>query len=962
MSGWRLPAPAGRWIDRRRPLQWRFEGRPVPAFAGDSVASALLAAGITLVARSQKLHRPRGIFGWGPEEPCALLDVGRGPGRVPDTRATEIEVHDGLECRSGNAWPGPRLDLTAINDRLAGLLPAGFYYKTFMAPRWSWWEPMIRRLAGLGHAADAVPGAAGDHHDEVSRHVDLLVVGGGAAGLVAALAAAAQGRQVLLAESAPHLGGWAAAEDDPRAAEVQALASEAVAAGVECLVRCTVAGLYDHGLAVAVQQQADGVRERLWKIRARRIVLATGAIERPMLFPDNDRPGVMLASAVQRYAALHGVACGRRVVVATACDSGYASARALLAAGLTVAAVVDLRPDAAAEVPPGVPVHRGAAVVAVQGRRAVRGVVVRAGDSMQAIEADLVASAGGWTPTVHLHSMAGGRLQWNDEASMFVPAAVADGVQSVGAAAGAFDWAAALEHARRVGAGDGGPAPVGGLGRVPADLRPGADLLPRRAGKMFVDLQNDVSADDVALAVRENYRSVEHLKRYTTLGMGTDQGKTSNVNALVLLGAHSGRGAAEVGTTRFRPPFKPVTLATLAGGRTGARCRPLRRMPGHEWHLRQQALMEEFGGWLRPAAYPRAGETLAEAATREAGQVRLSVGLFEASPLGKIELYGPGAADFLDLMYVGTLSTLPVGGARYAVLLDENGVVADDGIVARLGAQHFWVNTTSAGANKVALAFEEWLQCEYLQHRVLVTPVGAQWGNVTVSGPRAWTLLHDAGFDPALAPDRMPHMSMRETTWQGLPLRVLRASYTGELGYEINVPAAHTEALLDRLAQAGAPLGVLPFGVEALMVLRTEKGYLHVGADTDGTTLPGDVGLDRGAARKAANFVGRRSLLRPAALDPQRLQGVGLVPLDRRTPLPVGAHVCDRAPPAPAEGFVTSACHSPALGHPVALALLRRGRARLGEQVTLWHLGRAIRAEVCPTPFFDPQGARLHGA
>jgi sarcosine oxidase subunit alpha len=931
MSGYRLPAPAGAWIDRGRPLRFTFNGREVQGFAGDTVASALLAGGHVHVARSFKLHRPRGVFSCGLEEPNALLDVGVGAWRTPDTRATDIEAVEGLVCQTGNAWPSLDLDIAAINGRLAALLPAGFYYKTFMWPHWQLFEPAIRAMAGLGVAARGEDGPDPERYDEVSRQTEVLVVGGGAAGARAALAAAQGGAQVLLLEATPQL------------AEAQALR----AAGAECHTRCTVFGLYDHGFVAALQTVGGSVRERLWKIRARRIVVAIGAFERPMLFPDNDRPGVMLASAVERYATRYGVACGRRIVVATACDSGYRTARALRAAGIEVAAIVDARERSGADGPDGVVVHRASTIVAVAGRRAVRGVTIapQAGGTLCTIEADCIASAGGWTPAVNLHSMAGGSLRWVAESSMFVPAQALPGIGMVGACAGDFGAA----HAPGV---------------VPANNAPSAAALAslgRKAGKVFVDLQNDVSAGDVELAARENYRSVEHLKRYTTTGMATDQGKTSNVNALVVMGAQTRRSPEQVGTTRFRPPFKPVTLNAIAGGRSGERYRPLKRMPGHAWHEARGAAMEEFGGWLRPAAYPLAGEGLIAAAEREALGVRRQVGLFEGSPLGKIELIGPDAADFLDLMYVGTMSTLAVGGARYGLLINENGVIFDDGIVSRLGPEHFVVNTTSGGAERVALAFEEWLQCEYIQHRVLVAPVTPQWGNVTVSGPKAWQLLRAAGFDEALAPRAMKHMTLRETAYGGLTLRVLRASFGGELGYEINLPALHTQALLDRLWTIGGAFEVVPYGIEALMIMRTEKGFLHVGGDTDGTTLPGDVGMDRGIAGKAANFVGRRSLLRPAATDPNRLQLVGLLPRDRRTKLPVGAHVAARKPPAAIEGFVTSSHHSPMLGHPVALGMLARGRSRIGDSVTVWHLGSPIEAEVVKTPFYDPSGERLNG-
>jgi sarcosine oxidase subunit alpha len=928
MSGYRLAEPAGAWIDRTRPLRFHFNGREVQGFKGDTVASALLAGGHVHVARSYKLHRPRGVYSCGVEEPNALLDVGLGGERTPDTRATDIEATEGLVCQPGNAWPSLKLDIAAINARFAALLPAGFYYKTFMWPHWHLFEPTIRAMAGLGVAADA---ADPDRYDEVSRQAEVLVVGGGAAGAQAALAAARAGAQVLLLEASPHL------------TETDALR----AAGIECHTRCTVIGLYDHGLATAVQTVGGVVRERLWKVRARRTIIAIGAFERPMLFPDNDRPGVMLASAVEQYAVRYGVACGRRIVVATACDSGYRTAHALKAAGMEVAAIVDVRERSGAEAPAGVAVHRASAIVAVAGRREVRSVTIapQAGGALHTIVADCIASAGGWAPAVNLYSMAGGKLRWVAESSMFVPALTLPGINMVGGCAGEF------------GATD---AP----GSVPADNRPSSAALAslgRQPGKIFVDLQNDVSASDVELAARENYRSVEHLKRYTTTGMATEQGKTSNVNALVLMGAHTGRTPGEVGTTKFRPPFKPVTLNAIAGGRSGERYKPLKRMPGHGWHHARGAAMEEFGGWLRPAAYPQAGEGLIKAAEREALQVRTRVGLFEGSPLGKIEVIGPDAADFLDLMYVGTISTLQVGSARYGILINENGVIFDDGIVSRLGPEHFFVNTTSGGAERVALAFEEWLQCEYVSHRVLIAPVTSTWGNVTVSGPMAWQLLQAAGFDATLAPTAMKHMTLREVTYGDVAMRVLRASFGGELGYEINLPAPHTHALLDRLWEVGREYGVVPYGIEALMIMRTEKGFLHVGGDTDGTTLPGDVGMDRGIARKAANFVGRRSLLRPAAQDPDRMQLVGLLPRDRRTRLPVGAHVAASKPPAPIEGFVTSSHHSPVLGHPVALCMLARGHSRIGDTLRVWHLGHSIEAEVVKTPFYDPSGERLNG-
>ncbi len=961
MAGYRLAAPAGDAIDRARLLRFTFNGRGIEGFAGDTLASALIAAGVRLVGRSFKYHRPRGIASCGVEEPTGLLDIGHGASRLANTRATDVALADGMVAGAGNAWPSLDLDLGAATAMLGNTVSAGFYYKTFMWPHWHLFEPMIRRMAGLGRIGD---GADPDRYDELSLNVEVLVVGAGLAGLEAAVAAAEGGNDVLLLEGDPWLGGWAATVGAGRSVEgvalreaVASLIERASRAGVAVRRRCTAFGVYDHGFVAAVEpglpsDQVGAVRERVLKIRARRIILATGCFDRPMLFPDNDRPGVMFAHGAERYAAHYGVSVGRRVIVATACDAGLALAERLRALGIEIADVLDRR--------------RGECVVGVHGAKALSAVDVVRGDGAapRRIDADTLLHTGGPTPNVSLHSQSGGGLRWDDAGAMFVPSRLANGVAVVGACAGAFDADAAREHARAVGRGGSVAAPVGGVGRVAADNSPPTQVLAapgRRPGKIFVDLQNDVTSADVALAARENYRSVEHLKRYTTTGMATDQGKTSNVNALVLLGAATGRAPGDVGTTKFRPPYKPVTLGAIVAGRQGERYRPLRHLPAHDFHVARGALFEEFGGWWRPSAYPQMGESLDDAARREAAHTRRSVCLFEGSPLGKIEVFGPDAGAFLDLMYVGTMSGLEVGAARYGLLLDENGIVVDDGIVARLGAEHFWVNTTSSGAERTALAFEEWLQCEFVHLRVFIQPVTSAWGNVTVAGPKAWSLLEATGFDASLAPSSMKHMTIRQAPLGGTTLRVLRASYSGELGYEINVPALRTQALVERLWRAGQAFDVGTYGVEALMLMRLEKGFIHIGADTDGTSLPQDIGFARGFEKKAANFVGRRSLLRPAAKDADRMQLVGLVPVDRATPLPVGAHIAKAAPPGRIEGFVTSSGTSPALGHPIALAMLARGAQRHGEQLRVFHLGTEARAEVVATPFFDATGERLLG-
>jgi sarcosine oxidase subunit alpha len=967
MTSQRLAEPAGTWVDRSHPLSFTFNGRQLSGFKGDTLASALLANGVRLVGRSFKLHRPRGIWSCGVEEHSALVDVGRGARRTPNVRATLLPLAEGLAAESVNCWPSIGFDVGALTGACAALLPAGFYYKTFKWPNWHLFEPAIRRMAGLGRAPTA-PDA--DHYEEVAADADVLVVGAGIAGLAAAVAAARAGAHTMLLASGEHPGGALSWGAD---AEVAALAASARQLGVRIQLRTLAFGVYDHNLvcageSVSPEGAADlpgcVLRERLWKIRARAVIAATGAFERPLLFPDNDRPGVMLASAAHKYAQAFGVACGRRAVIAANSDSAYERAVALRDAGVVIVAIVDRREESTAgERSHGLRVITGAALSAVLGTRAVRGCTVTplAGGRGERLRCDLILNAGGYAPAVHLHSQAGGKLRWLGESAMFVPNGAAPGVVSVGACAGVFARGPAVSHAAETGEalalGRAPPqAPIGGAGRSDAITR-----VRDVKGKQFVDLQNDVLAEDVALAARENYRSVEHLKRYTTTGMGTDQGKTSNINALILMGEYTSQAPSQVGTTRFRPPYAPVTLGMIAGRRVGALYRPLKRLPAHDWHAAHGALFETFGDWCRPAAYPRPGETLEAAAQREARTVRKCAGLLDGSPLGKLEVFGPDAARFLDLMYVGTMSTLRIGQARYGLLLNENGTLVDDGIVARLSGERYWVNTTTAGFDRTAAAFEEWLQCEYADFKVVITPVTSRWANITVAGPRAWEWLAKLGFEAALAPAAMPHMTLRDSALDGVPLRVLRASFSGELGYEVNLPADHAAALLGRLWAHAGELGAALYGIEALQVMRVERGYIHIGTDTDGTTLPGDVGFARGIERKAAPFVGRRSLLRPASRDPTRLQLVGLVPLDERTQLPVGAQIALRPPPTLTEGHVTSSYRSPELGIPVALALLKGGSQRTGEELRVHHLGTTIAARVVKLPFVDPAGERVHG-
>ena len=954
MTGFRLPQ--GGRIDRSRPIAFHYDGREHQGFAGDTLASALIAAGVDQVGRSFRYHRPRGIFAAGPEEPNAIVQLGV----RPNLKATQVPLEDGLEATAVNCWPGARFDLGAAVGLFRRFMPAGFYYKTFKWPGWHWWEPLIRRAAGLGRVEPAAVAPEGQRR---SLHCDVLVVGAGPAGLAAALTAGADGRRVVLVEQDGLLGGSLLVDrgtidgmESDRWLE-QAEATLAARPHTRILRRTIAFGCYDHGLVAAIE------RERIvWKIRAARVIVATGAIERPIAFQDDDRPGVMLAGPVRAYLARWAAAAGRRLVLFTNNDDAYRTALAWAGAGLTVAGVVDARRSAEGELPAlarasGIPVIDHAVLERTHGLRRVTGVTLRDGSGRSdRLACDTVAVSGGRDPAVALFVQAGGRLVWNDAIAAFVPG---DGgyATPVGAAAGIFGLGSALAHGHAAGAG-GNAAPAA------TDTSDGPLLPLWHAGgdpaRSWVDRASDVTVADVGLAAREGYVSVEHYKRYTTSGMSPDQGKSSGVVALSLLGQATQRPQAEVGTTRFRPPWDPVPLAALAGADRGSRLRPVLHLPAHARHRELGATFEEYGGWLRPACYPRTSETREAAIAREAASVRAHAGIFDASPLGKIDVRGPDAGRFLDRLYLHRLSTLKPGRLRYTLAATESGIVADDGVIARVAPDRFLVGTTSGGAHRMAEHFEEWLQCEWVDLDVFVTPVTQQWGVINIAGPAARALLAAAGSDIAFDAASFPHMTFREGHVAGIPARAARVSFTGECSFELSVPARRTAELWDALATAAGRAGLpqpTPFGVEALMVLRIEKGYLHVGADTDGTTYPADCGFADAVAKRQDDFVGRRSMRRQDALRTGRRQFVGLLPVTDDGALVAGAHIV--AADGGSDGHVSSACWSPAVGGRIALAMIRDGGSRLDDVVTVEDLGRQTQARIVRPPFVDPEGARL---
>ncbi len=934
MTAWRTDG--GSAVDRSRPLSFTFDGRTVEGFAGDTLASALLAGGVRVLGRSFKYHRPRGLWGAGVEEPNALVDIAGG---MPNTRATLALAADGMAVRSVNAEPSAQKDRHAFLDAFSRFIPAAFYYKTFMFPDWHLFEPRIRQMAGLGTVDTAADGPA--FAEQVNHHCDVLVVGAGPSGLLAARTAARAGKRVVLCDDGRQVGGSllfreATIEGRPGAEWAREVAAELEQTGALVLTGTTAFGIYDHHL-VGLSQKVEGdASDRLWRVRAASIVLATGAIERPLPFGHNDLPGVMSTEAALVYLRRFGVVVGRRIVVATNNGLAYETALALAAAGAEVT-VVDYRADAPS--PAGLQVLKGVTVAAALGRGTVTGARLSDGTVM---EADAILASGGFTPTVHLFCQAQGKLDWRDDILAFVPGSPVDGVEVVGAAAGRFALPAVLadDTAQE-------------FGIVAAWPKPGA------RERVWIDLQNDVTAKDVELAVRENFVSVEHLKRYTTLGMATDQGKTSNVNGLALMAELTGRRIPAVGTTTYRPPFTPVPFATFAGARSGTRMNPLRRLPLEREHRAEGAVFRAYGGWLRPAFYgPGVPDERIQA---EAEAAREGVALFDGSPLGKIEVIGPDAAQFLDFIYYNTMSTLAPGRCRYGFILTEAGVVYDDGVLVRLDENRFVVSCSSSHVSGVHGLLEEWRQDRFDRRRVFIHNATAEMATLTVTGPRARDLMATLDLDLPLDDVALPHMAVVCGLLDGVAVRIARVSFTGDRSYEISVPADSAAAVWARLRQAGKAFGATLLGLEALMILRAEKGYIVVGKDTDGTSRPMDFGLTAPLERKKVEFIGRRSLATEDAARPDRRQFVGLEAVDGLGPLPMGAHGVEReAGKTRSTGYVTSSYFSPALQRPIALGLIERGLARMGDIVELQHLREIRRARIVPSCAFDESGSRLH--
>jgi sarcosine oxidase subunit alpha len=940
MSGWRHPT-LGR-IDRDRPLSFSFDGAALTGCEGDTLASALLAGGPRILGRSFKYHRPRGLWGMGGEEPNAILDVTEDGRTTPNQRATTTMLREGMALRSVNAAPDAARDRFGVLDLAHRFLPAGFYYKTFMAMGWMRWEPMIRRMAGLG-VLDAGHHPPADH-PAMNAVCDLLVIGAGPAGLAAAGAAARAGRQVWLIEEASEIGGslrWRGGEIDGApwedfAAGVRAAVQEA---GGRIMTGTTLWGAFDHGMFAAWERREDRP-DRHWRIRAGEVVLAAGAIERPLWFGNNDLPGVMSSEAALHHLQLYGAVAGRRIVIACANDAPYVTAAALATAGARVTLV-----DARAETPPApeaVQVMPNARIARAHGLREVGAVTVDGAH----VDCDTVLVSGGFTPSVHLHCQTGGKLDFDARTDALIPRPGTSPIRTVGAANGAFGLAVALAQGHEAVGGEG-PAPrASGTPWTIAPSRPD----PKAKGRVWIDPQNDVTLKDVRIAAQEGYRSVEHLKRYTTLGMATDQGRSANFAGLAAMSALTGRTIPQTGTTTYRPPFTPVPLSVIGGTRRGEAFSPPKRLALEGAHREAGATFREYGGWLRPAWYGAEEEASVQA---EAQAAREGAGLYDASPLGKIEVLGPGAAELLDFCGYVRLSTLKPGRARYGFMLSETGVVHDDGVVLRLSEDRFVVSASSSHVGSVRMILEEARQDRFDPSRVFLHDVTAQWVTLTVSGPAARGLIGAAGID---LPE-LPHMGVAETAWRDVPLRVARVSFTGDASWELSVPARHGATLFSALDGARKAEGGRWIGLEAVMILRAEKGFVLIGKDTDGVTMPHDLGWGRPREVRQDEYFGRRSLFTPEAMREDRRQLVGLEA--EGEPLPTGAHVVPGSGPRRSLGFVTSSYRSPHLGRPIALAMIEGGRGMIGREVTVFHLGQTRQATVTGPCAFDPGGERL---
>jgi heterotetrameric sarcosine oxidase alpha subunit len=971
MTSYRLDK--GGLIDRSTALRFTFDGALHVGHQGDTLASALLANGVTLMGRSFKYHRPRSVITAGAAEPNALVELREGGRKEANTRATMVELYDGLVSKSQNNWPSLDFDVGAITSLASSVFVAGFYYKTFMWPKSFWekiYEPIIRRAAGLG-TASKLPDP--DKYEKSYAHCDVLVIGSGPTGLMAALAAARSGKRVILADEGSALGGSLLNEQEEIGGQSGLDFARGVIAelssmpNVTLLPRTTIIGWFDGNIFGAVERVSDHLRvpdpyeprQRYWKIHARRAVLAAGAEERPVAFGGNDMPGVMTATAMRTYANRYAAAAGRSVVVFGGNDSIYRTARVLKSHGIHVEAIVDSRKESKADAA-GIPVLRGALVADAVGGKAVKSVHLADGTH---INCEAVAMSGGWSPIVNLACHRGKKPVWDSNLLAFLPPDNGPAFTVAGSAAGKMLLSECLADGAAKGAVDG--KAIG----IPKSRDEAFAISPlwwvkESHDKAFIDYQNDSTAKDLPLAAREGYSDVELAKRYTTTGMATDQGKLGNINAIAILAEATGRTMDEVGTTTFRPFYTPVSFGAFTGPFTGHHFQPVRKTPLHDWAEEQGAVFVETGLWMRSSWFPREGEDWLASASREVLATRGAVGICDVSTLGKIDVQGKDAGQFLDKLYCNTFSTLAVGKARYGLMLREDGIVYDDGTTSRLAEDHYVMTTTTANAAKVMAQMEFAHQALFPDLDVTYVSVTEQWAQMAVAGPKARPTLQKLMDGLVMTDESVPYMAALEVSIMGgIPARLFRLSFSGEHAYELAVPADYGSMVARAVMQAGDEFGITPYGVEALSIMRIEKGHV-AGGELNGTTTAGDLGMGKMVSTKK-DFIGRMMAQREGLIDPNRQQVVGIRPVDPADRIRSGAHILkqdDTPSMANDQGYITGVAWSPMLDMWVGLALLANGRARHGEIVQAWDglRGHRVMAEICDPMHFDKENKRLH--
>ena len=984
-------------INRNKKISFTFNGKKLFGYEGDTIASALIANGIHLVGRSFKYHRPRGFFGAGVEEPNAKRQVEFNGHSEPNVNATEMELVEGLSATSQNCWPSVNFDVGAINNFLKMFFPAGFYYKTFMWPKSFWYkiyEPFIRKAAGLGVASIEKDKERYEHKFE---YCDLLVTGSGPSGLASAYAAAKNGAKVILAEDKPRFGGTLLTDDvsiDNLSGKdwAEKIISELKSMpNVTVKNRSQVFGYYDHNMLVMFERVSDHLekkskftpRQRLWYIRAKETILSTGSIERPIVFGNNDTPGIFLSAAAKEYMKVYGVLVGKKPLIFTNNDSAYETALEFKKNNVEPI-ILDTREEHSSELideakSKGIDIRFSHGVIVANGYKKVKSAKIgklnkdkNSFEKIETVDCDCICVSGFWTPSVHLASQSGNKLKYEEKIDAFIPDKKKQHETSVGAANGSFTLEESLKNGFENGSNLSAKItdtkteiaiPNVNEKKYGAHDKFWCMPLPKNENpKRFVDFQNDVSVSDIEIALREGYRSIEHVKRYTTLGMATDQGRTSNLNGLQLVSNIENKIVPEVGHTTFRPPFTPITIGTIVGREVGMEYMPTRKTPMHEWHEKNNAVFVDAGAWKRPRYYKQGNETLFEASKREAKNVRENVGICDVTTLGKIDIKGPDAAEFLNRVYTNAWMKLPVGKARYGLMLREDGIVMDDGTTTRISENHYHMTTTTAQAANVLSHLEYYLQIVWPELNVNVVSTTEQWAGAAIAGPKSRDMLSKLYPDLDVSNDALPFMGYKEAEFFGVPSRIFRISFSGELAYEINVKSDHGMFMWEKMMEVGKEFGNQPYGTEALSTLRIEMGHV-AGPELDGRTIPSDVSLN-GLVSKKKDFIGKNSLGREAFNVESRQKIVGLIPIDRKSSIPEGSHIVqdqNAKLPNPKLGHVSSSCWSVENNNPFSLAIMKDGKNMIGKKFFAVSplKNKSIEVEVISSHYVDPEGKRV---